>query len=229
MRWDEFTHADSRVYRLKSQYLMPGLRRLARLTPYSDPGRGEIFRQAMHTVWKEYIRGASVLDVGCGTGAQLREFLRAYGAASCVGAEPSYGMIAGGLSAAPRVRFVQATARYLPFRDRSFDIVQSQAMFHHIAPDLRVPCLREQLRVTRRYVVVIDQPGLGSSGVVSRLHRAYYTCVDGSYYRPTPEEWRALAESAGAEVVEAFDVGPRVNSRPASLLCASSAVVALSQ
>jgi ubiquinone/menaquinone biosynthesis C-methylase UbiE len=74
-----------------------------------------------------------ILDVGCGTGALLREMIaRVPYAEAYVGVDPSASMISAGRSSADaRVTFVRATAESLPFPDASFDLVVTCTSFDH--------------------------------------------------------------------------------------------------
>jgi SAM-dependent methyltransferase len=74
-----------------------------------------------------------VLDVGCGTGALLREIVvRVPYGELYVGIDPSQGMLEEARRTSdPRIRFIRGAAEALPFPDRYFDLVVTSASFHH--------------------------------------------------------------------------------------------------
>ncbi len=96
------------------------------------------------------VRGRAVLDVGCGDGALALTFSR-NGAVRVVGCDSDPRMIAranaeGAGYGAP-INYVLAKAEYLPFRDRSFDVVSIITVLTFVPdPDL---ALREIARVLR--------------------------------------------------------------------------------
>lgn len=93
--------------------------------------------------------GASVLDVGCGTGA-LAARIRKVGY-QVVGVDPSQGMLRVLKGRASSVDAVAACGMALPFADDRFDLVYCVAVMHHVAEEANVrQTLREMVRVTRR-------------------------------------------------------------------------------
>ena len=75
-----------------------------------------------------------MLDVGCGTGALLRQASGRFPECELFGVDPAPGMVkaaqeAGGSSR--RLRFAVAFAQDLPFPDAFFDVVVSTISFHH--------------------------------------------------------------------------------------------------
>jgi ubiquinone/menaquinone biosynthesis C-methylase UbiE len=125
----------------------------------------------------------AVLDVGCGTGALLRLIPEVFPGARRAGIDPSAEMIleADGAGA----EMVQACAEWIPFPDRTFDLVLSTLSLHHWT--VRDQAMREIARVLApRGVVVIADRFLS--------HRT-----------------ERLAEEAGlvvADVATVFSVGP---------------------
>jgi ubiquinone/menaquinone biosynthesis C-methylase UbiE len=74
-----------------------------------------------------------ILDVGCGTGALLREMvIRVPYGEAYVGVDPAPTMLAVARRRAdPRIAFVRAAAEALPFADASFDLIVTTASFDH--------------------------------------------------------------------------------------------------
>lgn len=127
-----------------------------------------------HAIYKAEMRARlrafapdSVLDVGCGAGALLRE-LQAAGCPRCIGLE-----VDPTLHAALRDEGIEAVAGHgeaLPFPDRSIDIVVLEYTAHHLA-DLGAG-LREAARVARRAVILLD-PWYDDSLSSQRVARDY--------------------------------------------------------
>jgi ubiquinone/menaquinone biosynthesis C-methylase UbiE len=71
----------------------------------------------------------AVLDVGCGTGALLRLVPDRFPGARRAGIDPSAAMIVHADGAGAEL--VEACAEWIPFPDRTFDLVLSTLSFHH--------------------------------------------------------------------------------------------------
>lgn len=97
------------------------------------------------------LRGARILDVGTGTGAIPVHLAAARPDLRIVGVDLSRPMLARARRRAREVgasvAFRPGNARRLPFRGRSFDLVMSNSLLHHL-PDAR-PALDEFGRVVR--------------------------------------------------------------------------------
>jgi ubiquinone/menaquinone biosynthesis C-methylase UbiE len=111
--------------------------------------------------------GERVLDVGCGTGVLTRLAASAVGpSGGAIGIDPSPGMIAvarkkAALEASP-AGFRLAAIEDLPYPDRSFDVVLSSFMLHHLPSEVKRIGLREVFRLLkdggRLLAVDIDRP-----------------------------------------------------------------------
>ena len=105
----------------------------------------------------------------------------------------------------PGLRLVASDARELPFGDRSFDVVHTSLLLHHLDPGEAVAFLREARRVARRGVVVNDLVRARHHWLLARLlvgltTRNRFTRHDGplSVRRAyTRLELQALLASAG--------------------------------
>jgi SAM-dependent methyltransferase len=99
-------------------------------------------------------RPASILEVGCGYGKQLREIRRLWDvplagvdfSASQLNKARDY---LGGLD---RIDLVLASGGALPFADRSFDLVLTSAVILHNPPPAAERIRREVIRVSRRLI-----------------------------------------------------------------------------
>lgn len=105
----------------------------------------------------EFLPGASVLDVGCGTGALCavlagRGFL-------VTGVDPARKMldVAEKKRQNKGVRFVCADVTSgLPFEDKSFDIAIASYVAHGLRPEERKLLYAEMGRVAKRKVIIYD-------------------------------------------------------------------------
>ena len=78
----------------------------------------------------------AILDVGCGTGRLLASTEKRFPGAALEGVDAAIEMVKHAqavLSIGSRIRFQQAAAEKLPFRDEQFDLVFSTMTFHHWA------------------------------------------------------------------------------------------------
>ncbi len=106
--------------------------------------------------------GASVLDVGCGTGDDARELAKLVGSRGrVVGIDSSESLIAEARGRAqgdaPRPEFLVAEARHIEFPADTFDACRADRVFQHLADP--AAALAEMVRVCRPggVVEVIDR------------------------------------------------------------------------
>ncbi|HUX24766.1 MAG TPA: methyltransferase domain-containing protein [Burkholderiales bacterium] len=148
-----------------------------------------------------------VLDVGCGTGSLALAAKARVGANGTVhGIDASKEMIEQATRKAQRRRvpvdFRIVTVEALPFPDRSFDVVFSTLMLHHLPRPVRRACAGEIARVLRPggRVLMADfqAPARRRGSWLARLHRHGSVKV---------EEVHELLASTGFRVLESSDVG----------------------
>lgn len=122
--------------------------------------------------------GETAVDVGSGTGAEVRRLAAAVGdAGRAIGIEPHAGLraVAEERSAGTGATFVDAEASELPFEDGTVDVIRCERVFQHLADP--AGAAREFARVLRpggRVVVIDSDWGTavqtpGDADVVRRL------------------------------------------------------------
>lgn len=103
---------------------------------------------------------ARVLDVGCGNGGSLLQFMRlGFKPSNLVGIDTSDERIAQAAEFLPGVGFRKESADALPFGDSEFDLVFESTMLGTLeSPTLLENIAREMLRVTktRGYIMLAD-------------------------------------------------------------------------
>ncbi len=121
--------------------------------------------------------GMRVLDVGCGTGAQLERYRDAGCTVACVDKSP--GMLAqvGRRLGNVDARLTDGTV--LPFEDNAFDLATISFVLHEVSPGLRPQIVGEMARVVRsdgRLLVTDFVPGPWS--MKGRLYRPFIMSVE---------------------------------------------------
>lgn len=116
-------------------------------------------------------QGASVLDVGAGTGRALAVLAMELPGAQLVGIEPVAELreIGHRKGIAPE-QLIEGDAHHLPFADDSFDFVIETGVLHHV-PDPGV-VVGEMARVARLGVLLSDSNKFGQGSRATRLGKA---------------------------------------------------------
>jgi SAM-dependent methyltransferase len=143
--------------------------------------------RCLQAIWDRAapLHAKRLLDLGCGTGRWLN-YLRDRGA-DVVGVDWSFRCVQR-IHHLLRLRALQMSVDQLGFSDRSFDAANSVAVLQHLPPPAQVKALREVHRVLR--------PG----GWFCLLEACSMDSAPHMFPHP-PEEWRAMAQEAGFEVI----------------------------
>ena len=125
-----------------------------------DRGTHEDFKK-MAALLNRHIplKGKSVLDLGCGTGAWLSS-LYAYDLQKAVGADFTEKMLTEARRKHPGLKCVDGDAENLSqFEDQSFDIVTATFVLHGMKAEKRAKVLKEMKRIAKQHVVIHDFHG----------------------------------------------------------------------
>lgn len=113
----------------------------------------------------------SLLDVGAGTGRAVRTLTARFPSMRIVGVEPIPEMRHAGYRAGVRHEaLIEGRAEALPFPPKSFDVVTSFALLHHVPHPDKV--IEEMMRVARVAVFVSDCNNFGQGSVLAVSSRA---------------------------------------------------------
>ena len=158
--------------------------------------------------------GATVLEIGTGTGALLLLAKRAVPDATVIGLDPDPRVLANAARKARRagvtLRLDRGYADRLPYPDGSVDRVLSAFMLHHLPADQQHDALREVRRVLapggRLHLLDIDGSAPSAAGRLLRLghvHTAEHHCAKhpgdqpGLHAHADPDAALAALEKAG--------------------------------
>jgi pseudaminic acid biosynthesis-associated methylase len=113
---------------------------------------GDERRRFWHATLDEF-PAASVLEVGCNLGANLRWIASKEANARVCGVDVNLGALGRLRRAVPGVQPVGATALGLPFGDRAFDLVFTVGVLIHQSPVALPAVMAEIVRCSRRFVL----------------------------------------------------------------------------
>jgi SAM-dependent methyltransferase len=163
-------------------------------------------RDTRHTVGlvsPHVVRGATVLDVGCGEGYVAAELSRSGAALTLVDIVDIRRVRAG--------EFRRFDGHHLPFRDHTFDLVMLNFVLHHVPDDRKIGLLREAARVSRDKLFILeDTPRNLIDRVLNRRHGERFRTRIGSrapFGFLTHGEWEWLFRGLGLPVRESRPVG----------------------
>lgn len=153
----------------------------------------------------DFDRGARVLDVATGTGAQARALAKQAG--EVVGIDLSEAMlrIARRKIRLPNVTFLRADAADLPFDDASFDVSCISFALHEMPRSVRERVVQEMVRVTKPggSVVVVDYALPRSVAARWLVYHAIKLYERDHYADFVRSDLQALLRHAGVDVEEA--------------------------
>ena len=116
---------------------------------YGGVKKSEIFRKFLGA---DRFPNGKVLEVGCNVGAQLAILQAVNPNLELHGIEPQSYALERAREAHSNIDFRQGTAYALPFEDNSFDVVMTNGVLIHIAPEDLPDALAEIHRTSKRYI-----------------------------------------------------------------------------
>lgn len=140
----------------------------------------------------------SILDVGCGNGDFLYSWKQYYQAEQAMGVEPSQEavkLLKEKWGAVSEMQFFSAFAHSLPFETDSFDLVIVWSVLHWVGRNEYLQSLGEVIRVSGRWLVVMDF-------VAQKDYRVPYSHKNGLFtYK---QDFQPLVEYSG--IMKAIEV-----------------------
>ena len=122
--------------------------------------RNPVDPQLRQTFWRgitERFPAASILEVGCNLGANLRPLVQVTPPRTALcGIDINATALASLHGAEPRVRLARASGRALPFADDTFDFVFTVGVLIHQPPELLPIVMAEIHRCARRLVLCAE-------------------------------------------------------------------------
>ncbi len=91
----------------------------------------------------------AILELGCGTGSMTKNVRLAFSSAEIVATDLSEPYLKKARRRLKGVRFVEADAAKLPFKDEAYDLVFSVFMFHELPREVRNQVIQEVKRVLK--------------------------------------------------------------------------------
>jgi ubiquinone/menaquinone biosynthesis C-methylase UbiE len=104
----------------------------------------------------------TMCDVGCGNGELLSAYKNLYSISKCVGVEPSeesVKLLKNKFDQNIGFNFLCAFAHKLPFDTNNFDLVLCNSVLHWVGRDEYLQSLGELIRVTKKYLIIMDFVG----------------------------------------------------------------------
>ena len=142
-------------------------------------------------------QGASVLDVGCGTGKLLETYADA--GATCSGIDMSEAMLAEATKLlGDRADLHTGDAAEMPYDDGSFDLAVCSLMIHELDPDIQQQVLSEMARVVKPEgrVLVVDYR-VGSLRLKGQMLRVFSTVAERVAGSAHYSNWRRYMNAGG--------------------------------
>ena len=161
--------SDAELDRIRSEY---DARDAAETTPYrwDNPGYVTYMQSLERALLRAFadsgveLRGATVLDVGCGSGYFLHR-LHEYGAGHCHGIDLMENRIAGARERYPELEWHVGSATELPFEDGAFDLVTQFTCLSSIVDDgARLSAADEMKRVAGSWLLSVDTRAASAAG-----------------------------------------------------------------
>jgi SAM-dependent methyltransferase len=169
------------------------------------------YRNEKNALRREGItEAASVLDLGCGTGAMAGSFRPE----SYVGVDLNDRYVLRARTTKSRYRFEVADGRSLPFADGSFDAVVINGVIHHLDDATAQSFLQESRRVLLpgRGVLMISEP-VPTRSRWNWIGRLIVRLDEGDFIRPSERYLEMACEVFGQGAVRHYPMSSGVSDR----------------
>jgi malonyl-CoA O-methyltransferase len=180
---------------------------------YSDETAISYLEDKLVTAMTPPLAGLRLLDAGCGTGRRLR----ASGAGSATGLEPSREMIAAGLAAdgsLTGVKLIVGDVRAIPINEKSFDVIWCRLVLGHLPAIAEAYAELARVADTGATIIVSDFHPAAADAGHRRSFRAGAERFELEHHVHRPEDHIEAARLAGLGVREIRDaaIGSDVRS-----------------
>jgi len=121
---------------------------------------------------------SKILDVGCGNGSFLKYVVDFFGAGKGVGVEPSQeavDLLKNKYYNEDSLEFKAVSSHSLPFESDEFDLVTIWSVLHWVGRNEYLQSLGELIRVSRKYILVMDFVGSRDYKTPYSHKRGFYT------------------------------------------------------
>lgn len=179
------------------------------LAPFYDTVTAPISRIRDKVVdFTDARNGSRILDIGTGTGRQAFAFAKRGYDATGIDLSKDMLRVANKKNKYENAGFLVADASNLPFRDSSFDVSSVSFALHDMLLPIREKALKEMVRVTRRWgMIVIVDYALPENRVSRFLIYHFVKLYEGKYYIEfIKSEFEALLKESGIELTEKLSV-----------------------
>lgn len=153
-------------------------------------------------------KGSRILDIGSGCGTTNRYLVKNY-EASVVGLDISFVRLQDALrqrdsEGLQGLEFVLGSARKLPFREKTFSHVWSQACFYYVPGD-KTPVIEECYRVLEPEGILIFDDLLQTGEIDSKTRRMVFD-RQRFHYAETFAGYEQILKSTGFQIIEIEDL-----------------------
>jgi SAM-dependent methyltransferase len=133
--------------------------------------------RALELAWPiiEPLGPRTILDVGCGTGRNLRWLFERSTPAMLVGVDPSERLLELARTRLPCAKFSLGDGQHLAFRERSMDVVIASGIMHHVDHPSLV--ISEMFRVANKAVLISDHNNFAFGGGIAQRVRMLLHCI----------------------------------------------------
>lgn len=139
----------------------------------------------------------SILEVGCNCGPNLALIRRRFNIPDThlAGVDPSITAIAKAIEELPAINYQVGTASRLPFPDKSFDVIISDAALLYVGPDEINEVVKEFDRVAKKGLILVEwYDAKSTEGVIKDYHWArnyekLFKEFEGVSIKLTEETW----------------------------------------